>query len=57
MDEARFDYRRETVVRKSIAEMLSQASERLKSKGYRLGIIEGWLARTSSAACTSWSGT
>jgi zinc D-Ala-D-Ala dipeptidase len=43
MDRPRFAYRRETVVRKSVAEKLCQAAESLPN-GYRLAIIEGWRA-------------
>ena len=41
LDYPRFDYRRETLVRASVAEKLSEAVRRIPS-GYRLGIVEGW---------------
>jgi D-alanyl-D-alanine dipeptidase len=43
-DRPRFNYRRETLVRKSVAESLGQANQILLSQGYRLLIIEGWRA-------------
>ena len=36
-----FDYRYETLVRESVAEMLCKAAHALP-KGYRLGVLEGW---------------
>jgi zinc D-Ala-D-Ala dipeptidase len=42
-DQPRFDYRREQMVRRSVAEKLAQASQNLP-QGYRLAIIEGWRA-------------
>lgn len=41
LDRPRFVYRRETLLRRSVAEKLCQA-DRLLPKGYRLAIIEGW---------------
>ena len=41
-DEPRFQYRRETLARKSLAEKLCQANEALMRKGYRLAIVEAW---------------
>jgi zinc D-Ala-D-Ala dipeptidase len=41
LDRPRFKYRRETVLRKTVAEKLCQASCRLP-KEYRLAVIEGW---------------
>src|SRR5688500_15986265 len=41
LDRPRFRYRRETVVRKTVADMLCQAANALPD-GYRLAIIEGW---------------
>lgn len=43
LDTPRFRYRRETLVRRSVAEMLCNANS-LLPKGYRLAIIEGWRA-------------
>ncbi len=43
LDRPRFSYRRETLVRSSVAEMLDEATRRLPS-GYRLAIVEGWRA-------------
>lgn len=40
-DSPRFHYRRETVLRRSVAERLCQASAALP-EGYRLAIVEGW---------------
>lgn len=42
-DRARFNYRRETIVRRSVAEMLCQASRALPGD-VRLGVVEGWRA-------------
>lgn len=41
LDRARFDYTRETMVRRTVAEMLVRAAESLP-QGYKLGVIEGW---------------
>lgn len=41
IDRPRFNYRRETLVRRTVATFLDQASRSLP-KGYRLAIIEGW---------------
>jgi D-alanyl-D-alanine dipeptidase len=41
IDRPRFDYRRETLVRVSVAEKLNEAMRRIPN-GYRLAIIEGW---------------
>ncbi len=41
MDKPRFTYRRETVLRRRVAEMLCEANGRLP-EGYRLAIVEGW---------------
>jgi zinc D-Ala-D-Ala dipeptidase len=43
LSEPRFNYRRETLVRESVARMLCEACEALP-KGHRLGIVEGWRA-------------
>ncbi len=43
LDRARFHYRRETLMRRSLAERLCQANRALPA-GYRLAIIEGWRA-------------
>ena len=43
LDRARFHYRRETVMRRTLAEKLGEANRNLPS-GYRLVIIEGWRA-------------
>ncbi len=43
VDSPRFHYRRETLVRKRVAEALAAAETRLPS-GYRLAIVEGWRA-------------
>ena len=42
MDHPRFQYRRETLARESVAKMLCQANDWLLNKGYRLAIVEGW---------------
>ena len=39
----RFDYRRETLLRKGVADRLAVAAASLPN-GYRLGVIEGWRA-------------
>lgn len=41
LDQPRFNYRRETLVRASVAKMLDDATRRLPD-GYRLAIVEGW---------------
>jgi D-alanyl-D-alanine dipeptidase len=41
LDLPRFNYRRETLLRQSVAEQLCRAAE-LLPEGYRLSIIEGW---------------
>jgi len=43
LDRPRFNYRRETLVRASVAKFLDEASNRLPS-GYRMAILEGWRA-------------
>jgi D-alanyl-D-alanine dipeptidase len=42
LDHPRFTYRRETVVRESVARMLCEANATLLKQGYRLAIVEGW---------------
>lgn len=42
MDVPRFEYRRETLVRESVAGMLCKANAWLMKQGYRLAIVEGW---------------
>ncbi len=42
-DRPRFHYRRETLVRKSVADRLNIATQSLP-KGYRIAILEGWRA-------------
>jgi D-alanyl-D-alanine dipeptidase len=41
LDAPRFKYRRETLVRRSVAEKLCEATKHLP-KGYQLAMIEGW---------------
>src|SRR5215212_1901164 len=41
LDKPRFHYRRETLLRRRVAEMLCEANRRLPS-GLKLAIIEGW---------------
>lgn len=41
LDRPRFDYKRETVLRRSVAERLSSAADRLPA-GFAFGIVEGW---------------
>lgn len=41
LDRPRFDYKRERVLRKGVAERLALAAERLP-EGFALGIVEGW---------------
>lgn len=43
LDRPRFNYRRETLVRESVAKFMDQASRQLPA-GYRLAVIEGWRA-------------
>ena len=43
LDTPRFHYRRETLIRLPVADMLCQADKSLP-KGYRLAIVEGWRA-------------
>ena len=44
LDRPRFNYRRETLLRKTVAGMLRDANRSLMRKGYRIQIIEGWRA-------------
>jgi len=44
MDRPRFTYRRETVLRKTVAEKLCAANAALMSKGFRILVVEGWRA-------------
>ena len=41
LDRPRFDYKREALLRRGVAERLAQAAERLP-EGYAFGIVEGW---------------
>ncbi|RYD39349.1 MAG: hypothetical protein EOP83_36935, partial [Verrucomicrobiaceae bacterium] len=41
LDKPRFDYKRESHLRTSVAERLAEAAERLPA-GYAFGLIEGW---------------
>lgn len=41
VDRSRFEYRRETLLRQRVAEMLCRADELLPA-GYRLAVVEGW---------------
>ncbi len=41
LDRPRFDYKRETLLRQSVAERFSEAASRLP-EGYRFGMVEGW---------------
>lgn len=43
LDEPRFQYRRETLLRRTVAEMLCRAEQALPA-GVRLAVIEGWRA-------------
>ncbi|MDR3691329.1 MAG: M15 family metallopeptidase [Fimbriimonas sp.] len=43
-DRPRFNYRRETLLRRTPAEMLRNANQALMRKGYRIQVIEGWRA-------------
>jgi len=44
LDRPRYNYRRETLLRHSVAERLGTANQQLMQQGYRLLIIEGWRA-------------
>lgn len=44
LDRPRFHYRRETMLRRSAAERLVRANERLLAQGLRLHVVEGWRA-------------
>lgn len=44
LDRPRYDYRRETLLRGSVAAMLCRADAALRPRGYRLAVIEGWRA-------------
>ncbi|AIE83910.1 M15 family metallopeptidase [Fimbriimonas ginsengisoli] len=44
LDRPRFTYRRETVMRKEVAERLCRANEALMRNGLRIQVIEGWRA-------------
>src|SRR5512143_2477167 len=41
LDRPRFNYRRETIVRRSVAEFIWRAADALPA-GYMLAIVEGW---------------
>ena len=43
LDRPRFEYRRETLLRKTVAEKLCEANRRLPT-GFRLAVVEGWRA-------------
>lgn len=43
LDRPRFEYRRETLLRRSVADRLCRASQALPP-GYRLAVVEGWRA-------------
>jgi D-alanyl-D-alanine dipeptidase len=43
LDRPRFDYRRETLIRKQVAERLNVAASSLPS-GYKIAVLEGWRA-------------
>jgi D-alanyl-D-alanine dipeptidase len=51
---SRFRYRREVMLRESVANMLCRANA-LLPKGYRLGIIEGWRAPHIQQRLYLWS--
>ncbi len=57
LDRPRFNYRRETLVRASVATMLFKANE-ATPKGYRLAIVEGWrpplIQRRMYASIHAW---
>lgn len=42
IDRARFKYRRETMLRRTVAERLREADLLLRPKGMRIAIVEGW---------------
>jgi D-alanyl-D-alanine dipeptidase len=44
LDKPRFLYRRETMLRQSVAERLCRANDRLMRQGRRIYIVEGWRA-------------
>ena len=44
LDRPRFNYRRETLLRRTPAEMLRAANLDLIRKGYRIQVVEGWRA-------------
>jgi len=44
LDRPRFKYRRETLLRKSVAEKLRDANLALLKLGYRIQVVEGWRA-------------
>ncbi len=41
LDRPRFDYKRESVLRRSVAERLATAADRLPA-GFSIGLVEGW---------------
>ncbi|CAN5465867.1 M15 family metallopeptidase [soil metagenome] len=55
LDRPRFDYERETFLRKSVAEKLFAANESLLSKGMHLRIIEGWRPPFIQRRMYEWS--
>ena len=42
LDRPRFNYRRETLLRKSVCEKLCAANEALLRRGYHIRVVEGW---------------
>src|SRR5258708_5028845 len=42
LDRPRFNYMRATLLRAPVAEMICIAERRLRERGYRLAIVEGW---------------
>jgi zinc D-Ala-D-Ala dipeptidase len=55
LDRPRFNYRRETLLRKSVLEKLCEANESLMRQGYHLRVIEGWRPPFIQRRMYSWS--
>ncbi|MFI5385003.1 MAG: M15 family metallopeptidase [Fimbriimonadales bacterium] len=53
-DQPRFNYKRETLARKSVVEFLWRAADALP-RGYKLGIIEGWRPPYIQRRMFKWS--
>ncbi len=55
LDRPRFNYQRETLLRKTVCEKLCQANEALLSQGLHIRVIEGWRAPFIQRRMYQWS--